>query len=327
MARLKILFNSPQRFRPKAGQLYLLHTTCGLIPVGVTSTNAFWGEAVMIHPYRALLHDKADTSYYPLVNTNTLLIPPTMIAKRDFRKQVCFSRVTDKQAPIPVPFEKYYNYRGSFAWNPEELAFVPLADVLPRDRLGSFLPLNERVIEYTVHNSNPPTGGEATSVEPNTYFMVDMVPHDVHLEFALEDALAYYELIDTPRPAHPDFPPEDEPTAEQTPMTDALHITELDGTTTVFAAIDQLSGTTLSTVVDAGYQPNGYFFEGLARYLISREMIDDSNIDFDSEHGLLSIIGDKLALTQIHSALSTLLDNPDALRATITEADAHNFDD
>lgn len=32
----------------------------------------------------------------------------------------------------------------------------------------------------------------------------------LHIEFALEDALAYYGLIDSPRPEHPDFGEVDE---------------------------------------------------------------------------------------------------------------------
>lgn len=105
---LKLKCNNPRSSQPKVGQLYWLKTTKGYIPTGVTSTKAFWGSAVMIHPYRALLSDPSDTTYYPLVESNTLLMPPLMLTKSDFKKGGFLSRISDKKAPKPTPFEKYF---------------------------------------------------------------------------------------------------------------------------------------------------------------------------------------------------------------------------
>ena len=83
---LKFSLDSPKGSRPKAGQLYLMKTTLGYIPVGVASTEAFFGAAAMLHPYRALISDPSDTTWFPLVEKNELLIPPIQIVKSDFRK-------------------------------------------------------------------------------------------------------------------------------------------------------------------------------------------------------------------------------------------------
>lgn len=68
---LKLVLDAPKGSRPKAGQLYLMKTTLGYIPVGVTSTEAFFGAAAMIHPYRALISDPSDTSWFLLVEKKT----------------------------------------------------------------------------------------------------------------------------------------------------------------------------------------------------------------------------------------------------------------
>lgn len=100
---LKLKCNNPRSSQPKVGQLYWLKTTKGYIPTGVTSTKAFWGSAVMIHPYRALLSDPSDTTYYPLVESNTLLMPPLMLTKSDFKKGgFCRGSVIRKLQSLPL---------------------------------------------------------------------------------------------------------------------------------------------------------------------------------------------------------------------------------
>lgn len=202
---MKILYNSPKGYRPKAGQLYFMHTSLGYIPVGVTSTQAFWGDAVMLHIYRALVQDISDKSFHNLIESNILLAPPVMIAKRDFKKGGSFTRIDDKNAPTPIPFNHYYKYKQAFTWTPEERAFAPIYPPLPKDRLGTFVPKDQRMIYRTVHDSNPPQTKLVHEVPPETWFMADMVPLDTHLEFALEDSLAFYDLINIPRPKHPNL--------------------------------------------------------------------------------------------------------------------------
>lgn len=327
---LRLVFDSPKGYRPKAGQLYLMKTTAGFIPVGITSTEAFFGNCVMIHPYRALVRDTNDASYYPLVEKNELLIPPVMIAKRDFKKGGDFTKVTDKNAPSPVPFEKYYYYLHANVWNPEELAFVLAYPPYPDDRLPKFQPMNERTIHYTIHDSNPPQGGTVDQAPEGTYFIVGQgVMMDLHLEFELEDALSYYGLIDTPRPPHADLS-DDEPAYKEATTTltpeEFLHLADLESTTSVFAAMDQVPDAVAAAITETGHEPNGYLFDGLATYLINQQGLDQKGIEFYSEAGMFSILGNTETLTTLHQLLIELLHNPSLLTATIREAEAVGFD-
>ena len=182
---LKLVFDAPKGSRPKAGQLYLMKTTLGYIPVGATSTEAFFGAAVMIHPYRAIVSDPKDTTWYPLVENNELLIPPLRIRKQDFKKRGCFTPIRDKAAPVPIPFDRYFYYQMSMPWSPAEQAFVPAAETLPKDRLGTFVPKDERIIKFTIHDTNPPQGGIVDEAPEGTYFMPAGLLMDLHIEFAL----------------------------------------------------------------------------------------------------------------------------------------------
>jgi len=332
---LKLIFDSPKGSRPTAGRLYLMKTTLGYIPVGVVSTEAFFGAAVMIHPYRAIVSDINDTTWYPLIEQNELLIPPLQIVKSDFRKGGEFYPVKDKNAPHPVPFDRYFNYRLSFPWSPEEQAFVPASEALPKDKLGTFIPKQERVIEYTLHDTNPPQGGTADEAPDGVYFMPAGLLQDLHIEFALEDALALHGLIDTPRPAHPDF--SDNQEQEQDTMTaetpqegqPLFHLAEIDGMTSLFAAQDAIPEEVVRVVGKAGHTPNGYFLENLAKQLLLESNISTDDIEFDSEAGMFSLIGTAAALLPLHDQLTDLFSDTNKLQQTLKRAQAAgtDFDD
>lgn len=330
---LKLVFDAPKGSRPKAGQLYLMKTTLGYIPVGVTSTEAFFGAAVMIHPYRAIVSDPKDTTWYPLIEKNELLIPPLQIVKRDFKKGGDFHQVKDKNAPKPVPFEKYFEYGGAIIWNPSELAFAPTSESIPANRLASFIPEQDRRIEYTLHDTNPPQGGIVDEAPEGTYFMPAGLLMDLHIEFALEDALAYYGLIDTPRPAHPDFTESQEqdtmPTDTQQEDQPLFHLAELDGMTTLFAAMDTMPKEAVGVIEQAGHTPNGYFLDDLAKYLLRQANVPNNSIEFDSEAGMFSLIGTTETLQPLHTQLTDLFNNTNNLQQTISKAKAAgtDFDD
>lgn len=321
---LKLVFDAPKGSRPTAGKLYFMKTTLGFIPVGVTSIEAFFGAAVMIHPYRALVADATDTSWYPLVENNELLIPPLQIRKRDFKKGGNFYPVKDKTAPRPIPFSEYFDYRGALTWNPAELAFVPTSEPIPEDRLALFVPQHERIIDYTIHDTNPPQGGQVDTPPKGAYFMPSGLIMDLHVEFALEDALAYYGLIDTPRPAHPDFGTnqEEDVLPSETEQTDLplFHLAEIDGMTTLFAATDAIPQGTIRVVERAGYTPNGYFMESLAKYLLHQSGKSTGSIDFDSEAGMFSLIGTATNLQPLKDHLTDLFGDTDELQHVLDQA-------
>ena len=332
---LRLEPGSPKGYRPKSGQIFLMRTTAGYIPVGVTSTEAFFGACVMIHPYRALVQDVADTSYYPLIAKNELLIPPVMVPKRDFGKGGFFTKTPDKNSPNPIPFDKYYFYADTFAWNPHELSFAPTLSTLPHDRLPDYVPIEKRKIYCFLHDSNPPVFKAVDLAPVGTYFIFgEGIIHTIQLEFAIEDALAYYGLTDTPRPPHANFS-DSETTSTQaerpTPMTaeQFLRLVDTEGSTSLLAYVEQAPEPVVEVITESGHEPNGYFFEGLATYLISQQDLDTSGIDPDSEAGMFCFYGDRAALDTLRNLMLDVIADPSKLAAVIEEAEAsgHDFDD
>ena len=78
------------------------------------------------------------------------------------------------------------------------------------------------------------------------------------------------------------------------------------------------------------HTPNGYFWEGIAQWLLSTNAdlvaVADS-IKFDSEGGtFVSLSADKTALESLGAAMSDLINEPDRLRATIESAINADFE-
>ena len=324
---LKFSLDSPKGSRPKAGQLYLMKTTLGYIPVGVTSTEAFFGAAAMVHPYRALISDPSDTSWFPLVEKNELLIPPLRIVKSDFKKGGPFHKVTAKTHPEAVPFDRYFHYSPAIFWSPEEQAFVPVT------RENEWVPKERRIIKYIIHDSNPTQGGTIDEAPEGTYFMTNVLGGYREIEYALEDALAYYGLIDTPRPAHPDLTESQEqdtmPTNTQQEDQPLFHLAEIDSLTTLFAAMDTIPKEAVGVIEQAGHTPNGYFLDNLAKYLLRQANVTTNSIEFDSEAGMFSLIGTTETLQPLHTQLTDLFNNTNNLQQALNQAKAAgtDFDD
>ena len=156
---------------------------------------------------------------------------------------------------------------------------------------------------------------------------------DLHIEFALEDALAYYGLIDSPRPAHPAFTENQEqdtmPTDTQQEDQPLFHLAELDGMTTLFAAVDTMPKEAVGVIEKAGHTPNGYFLDSLAKYLLRQANLTSDGIEFDSEAGMFSLIGTADTLQPLHTQLTDLFNNTNNLQQTINQASAAgtDFDD
>ena len=332
---LRLEFESPKGYRPKTGQIFLMKTSVGYIPVGVTSTEAFFGGCVMLHPYRALVQDVTDTSYYSLVEKNELLIPPVMLLKADFRKGGWFTKNPDKNAPTPIPFDKYYYYSNANAWNPHELGFAPIAGIrAPSGRLPDFIPINERRIDCFLHDSNPPEYETVDMAPEGTYFMYTFgIVGTRQLEFAIEDTLAYYGLINTPRPPLADYSDVETTSAQAekfTPKTpeEFLRLVDSEDYTSFRAYMGQTPEPVVDVITAAGHEPNGYFFEGLAGYLISQHDLGDKGIDPDSESGMFCCYGDRAALDELRKLMLDVIADPTKLAGVIEEAEAkgHDFD-
>ena len=108
-----------------------------------------------------------------------------------------------------------------------------------------------------------------------------------------------------------------------------LHLADIEGTSTLFAAMDQTPEQVVEAITEAGHEPNGYFFEGLATYLINLHDLDGAGIEADSDAGMFSLLGNSATLTALHELLLDLLRNPAELTSTIQQAEAagYKFDD
>lgn len=258
---------------------------------------------------------------------NELLIPPIQIVKSDFRKGGPFQRIPEKSHPNTIPFDNYFHYTLATFWSPEEQAFVPVT------RENEWVPKERRIINYTIHDTNPPQGGTTDKAPEGTYFMTTVLGGYREIEYALEDALAYYRLIDTPRPAHPDLTDNQEddtmPTDTQQEDQPLFHLAEIDGMTTLFAAIDTIPKEAVGVIEQAGHTPNGYFLDSLARYLLRQANVTTDGIEFDSEAGMFSLIGTTETLQPLHTQLTDLFNNTNNLQQTLNQAKAAgtDFDD
>ena len=158
---------------------------------------------------------------------------------------------------------------------------------------------------------------------------------DLHIEFALEDALCHHGLIDTPRPPHPDISDDQEKRQDtmttNSPQEDQplFHLAEIDGMTTLFATPDAMPEEVVSTIVKAGHNPNGYFLENLAQQLLLESNISTDGIEFDSEAGMFSLIGTAATLQLLKKQLTDLFSDTTQLQQTLKQAQAAgtDFDD
>lgn len=323
---LLLEYNATKGSHPKNGDIYLMHTTQGFIPVGVVSTEAFFGAAVMLHPYRALVHEVKDTSYYSLVENNELLMPPFLWPKTDFKKGGCFTKVSGKDKPLPKPFDYYYAYDKAQVWNPEERCFAPAIPPYPKNKLPDFYPLEKRKLLKIAHGANPPRLFPVEKAPNNALFISHSLHGAVHFEFALEDSLFREGLLTGQRPLHPRYEDAEEPSSMPAPQSveELVQLTSLDGIDTMYFDTAALPTEIASIIIDAGNEPSGYFFDSLFRHVAERQNIDLGEIDFDSEAGLFSVSGDKLALEKLRAALRDLLGSPAELKTLLSQVKLDN---
>lgn len=77
------------------------------------------------------------------------------------------------------------------------------------------------------------------------------------------------------------------------------------------------------TILAADIEPNGYFWEGVLRYL-APSLSED--VEFDSEAGMFCIYGDAEVLAQARGHLEPYLTDSAAIARLIEEAEASGFD-
>lgn len=92
------------------------------------------------------------------------------------------------------------------------------------------------------------------------------------------------------------------------------------GTTKVDALIEQL-----------GHEPNGYFWEGVAQYLVStKAQALEGRFSYDPEAGMFCAYGtERAALEELGTLMNAVAADEDRMQQLITsaEADGFEFDD
>lgn len=78
-----------------------------------------------------------------------------------------------------------------------------------------------------------------------------------------------------------------------------------------------------AVVIDAGHQPSGYFWEGIAT-LIAPEIMQVLESDSDSD--LFKVIGLRADLEELRNKLEPMISRPEAIRATLARADSEGFE-
>ncbi|MDU0479204.1 hypothetical protein QVA66_08115 [Staphylococcus chromogenes] len=301
---LRLVSDNPKAHRPKKGQIYLLHTDVGFIPCGIGTHKVFWGERSIVHLYRALISDPADTSYYPLIDSDTLLLPPMIFGKTSFGKGGYFHRVQGRNLPKARGRDFYYGYAFANNWNLATQSFGVNDGPIPSDRPATFLPeTNLRMDEYDFSSGREliksveraPEGSDLISANPQM---------DLHLEFTLHDALVLAGLLPGPRPSHPDFSrvPAKEEAESQAPNRPPLTMLRMLGRWTLTCDLGELSPESSRRVGEEG---NGYELEALVEEKWPELA---THVKFDSEAELFTARGSKRVVSQLHDALKEHLE-------------------
>jgi hypothetical protein len=105
-------------------------------------------------------------------------------------------------------------------------------------------------------------------------------------------------------------------------MADPLRIHESDkyGPSVVFACGGLPAD---DAIVAAGHEPNGYFWESVARYLVPEQV---SALEVDCEAGTFAAYGDRELLQQLRRALSPYIADRARVTDLIARAEAEGFE-
>ena len=157
-----------------------------------------------IHFYRHLLPDPADESFYTSVKANTLLLPPLSMYKTDFKKNGYLRVIRNKNAPESVELTRYRYLVCANTWDKDARGFNTSTGPFGKNKKPIF-PAVKGEVAVDFH-------ADGTAIRrfnmTETQSDIPLSPHgilmDFHIEYALEDSLAYHGLINSGRPIDPD---------------------------------------------------------------------------------------------------------------------------
>lgn len=198
---LRLIKDNEREWMPVTGELCMIHTSAGFIPAGIVADSVNNGYGVKVHIYRCLLDSPNDTSFYDLVSCNELLLPPAIVPTSEFESGGSMRMTDHADAPRPVPLPAYYVNGGAQEWDPKTRQFSRAYPGVTRlDGTVRIKPATRDNITVTDQNNEhfrPLKDGEDFHDKP---ISSGLIVFSHILEFALEDSLSYFGLIDTPRP-------------------------------------------------------------------------------------------------------------------------------
>ncbi|MBF0696539.1 hypothetical protein [Actinomyces bowdenii] len=118
--------------------------------------------------------------------------------------------------------------------------------------------------------------------------------------------------------------------ADQAPQCISIHdVTDLEGIEPYsYLSIEAGAPPTTETITRLGHEPNGYFWEGVVRWLQGKGTVTEVG-EPDPEGGAYITrvaLGGRAQLEALAAALAPYLIDDEAIAALITEADAAGFD-
>lgn len=79
------------------------------------------------------------------------------------------------------------------------------------------------------------------------------------------------------------------------------------------------------TIEKAGHEPNGYFWEGVARFILQGHTLEEK-LEFDPEAGMFVAIGAKKDLEQFVALLQPYTQDAKAIKQLIAKAKQADFE-
>lgn len=308
--------------RPHPGSLCLLKTDYGYIPAGVVLTDSYMGMCHLVHFYRTIITNPHDTSYYPLVQANDLLIPPMDIPRQAFDAEGFLVVNHHEDSPTARVLDHYYFYANGDHWNVDERAFVPM-DKPAADGSQFPIPLKQRLIYEKLPGEDRSIG--VHEIPAGSWISPSRAANLSMLEDALGESLRYYGLLRgaaSPQLGIAAAPAER--TAQAVETASRVHLVSTGGVTALyFEAPGPESAAQI--IRNAGFVGNGYFWHSLIKFYADQRGFSDKVI-FDPEAGMFSVIGAYEILDHLREVIESWFSDPQKLADIINNAQDSDVD-
>ncbi|CAM4280394.1 MULTISPECIES: hypothetical protein [Corynebacterium] len=322
---------SMKAIRPSDNTRLRMPTDTGDIEIHVYEANHRIGGASLVGVPRtaenlAVLGLPAETG-----KQSPWIIPPFPLLKSAFRKGGPFIR-DGKVEHIPDGFDPQKVVVGGKEYRPGPPTYIPY-------ELKDDIPLNVESVNPSDWRIRMWVSGAATRAATEEERSYQLIPWTYYplgfLDLWLEQYRCYHLDQDIPTELSP--PDEDidhDAEESETPTGLKMRKVELDASTgelevqhTVYIRV--LVDSKLDEAIAAtGHEANGYFLEGLARYLQSADRIDPS-LQLDPEGEGIGIYGEPSHVDKAQSAFTSIAERPAELAELVkqAEADGIEFDD